>query len=138
MDKTLWLDPHGILMDYPVSAQGLRLRRLCQFVFPRKRPQLPVSRVAQESRTALLKALTGHATMTFLFPLVAIISIERMIHANHIETDSIKDGTGQLIALSSGMSSMSLAVWEVVKALIVHFRPARASFAIALAPGSSP
>lgn len=47
-------------------------------------------------------------------PIIAISSVETMIRVNHILTDGIFESTGQMIALIAGISSLCLAVWEIL------------------------
>ncbi|KAF5250378.1 hypothetical protein FANTH_4411 [Fusarium anthophilum] len=57
-----------------------------------------------------------HFALSYLIgPIVAITSVERMIRANHLETGAIRDSTGQMIALFTGISSILLALWDFVK-----------------------
>ncbi|KAK2729861.1 hypothetical protein CKAH01_10026 [Colletotrichum kahawae] len=47
-------------------------------------------------------------------PIVAITSVEIMIRDNHLLTDGIFESTGQMIALTAGISSLCLACWEIL------------------------
>jgi hypothetical protein len=47
-------------------------------------------------------------------PLIAIISVKRMIATNHLVTTSVFGSAGLVIALFSGITSTFLACWEVL------------------------
>ena len=48
-----------------------------------------------------------HFALIYLVgPIVAITSVERMIRANHLKTDGIRNSTGQMIALFTGISKL--------------------------------
>ncbi|KAI9769052.1 MAG: hypothetical protein M1839_003816 [Geoglossum umbratile] len=59
----------------------------------------------------------GHLIHYFLIflagPIIAIVSVERMIAANYLVTTSVLGSAGQVIALFSGITSVLLACWEV-------------------------
>jgi hypothetical protein len=48
-------------------------------------------------------------------PLIAIVSVERMVAANHLVTASAFGSAGQIIALFTGITSAVLACWEIPK-----------------------
>jgi len=48
-----------------------------------------------------------------LGPVVGIISVERIIAGNNLSTSNIKEGTGQMISLITGITSMLCALWEL-------------------------
>jgi hypothetical protein len=48
-------------------------------------------------------------------PLIAIVSVERMVEANHLVTTSAFGSAGQIIALFTGITSAVLACWEIPK-----------------------
>lgn len=50
--------------------------------------------------------------INLLGPVIAIVSVERMISANTITTDSIGDSSGQLIALLTGIFAICVAISE--------------------------
>ncbi|RYP44607.1 hypothetical protein DL768_008928 [Monosporascus sp. mg162] len=54
-----------------------------------------------------------HFALIFLAgPVIAIVSVERMILANALVTPAISASTGQTIALFTGVVSMLMALWE--------------------------
>jgi hypothetical protein len=55
------------------------------------------------------------ALINLVGPLVAIASVERMILANDLTTSGIRESTGQMIALFTGVSTFCLACWELGK-----------------------
>jgi hypothetical protein len=46
-------------------------------------------------------------------PTVAVISVERIISANHLTTPGITQGTGQMISLLTGATSFCSALWQL-------------------------
>jgi hypothetical protein len=48
-------------------------------------------------------------------PLIAIVSVERMVAANYLSTAPAFDSAGQIIALFTGMTSAILACWKLFK-----------------------
>jgi hypothetical protein len=80
------------------------------------RPEFPVVdsfSIAQILR--LLRDVIHYFLIYLAGPLIAIISVERMVAANHLETDSAFGSAGQIIALFTGLMSAILACWEITK-----------------------
>lgn len=46
--------------------------------------------------------------------IIAVSSVETMIRENHISTVGVLESTGQMMALTAGISSLCLASWEIV------------------------
>jgi hypothetical protein len=57
-----------------------------------------------------------------LGPLVAIVSVERILQENHLETAAILQSSGQMIALSTGIAGMCMALWDIGKRYSVRVR----------------
>ncbi|KAL9612894.1 MAG: hypothetical protein Q9167_002527 [Letrouitia subvulpina] len=59
--------------------------------------------------------LIHFALVNLVGPVIAIVSVERMLHANHLTTPRILDSSGQMIALLTGATSLIAALWELGK-----------------------
>ena len=59
--------------------------------------------------------LIHFALVNLMGPLIAIVSVERMISANHLETPGILESSGQMIALFTGATSLLAALWDLGK-----------------------
>lgn len=57
------------------------------------------------------------AIINLLGPLIAIVSVERMLQANHLTTESIVTSSGQMISLFTGIASLFVAVADIMKGL---------------------
>lgn len=57
---------------------------------------------------------THWALINLVGPLIAMISVERMITANRLVTAPVFSSAGQVIALFSGVTSTLLACWEII------------------------
>ncbi|KAE8148899.1 ankyrin repeat-containing domain protein [Aspergillus avenaceus] len=53
--------------------------------------------------------------INLLGPAIAIVSVERMLVANHIDTDGISESSGQIMALLTGIGSMCMALTDLMK-----------------------
>lgn len=59
----------------------------------------------------------AHFAIVFLLgPVVAVVSVERMIVENRLVTAGIADSAGQLIAVFTGASNLLIAPWEAADA----------------------
>ncbi|KAH8169130.1 hypothetical protein LIA77_11256 [Sarocladium implicatum] len=88
------------------------------------RPKPPTPRTWSVTGLLSFAGRAAHfAAVNLLGPFVAIVSVERMIQANRLETPSIRESTGQMIALVTGTSSFILALWELYLDIIKRFRP---------------
>ncbi|KAE8372502.1 hypothetical protein BDV26DRAFT_274074 [Aspergillus bertholletiae] len=66
----------------------------------------------------------AHWTMiNLLGPLLAIISVERMLRANHIDTEGILSSSGQMMALLTGIGSLCMALTELMKDIWAKDQP---------------
>jgi ankyrin repeat protein len=69
---------------------------------------------------ALLAALASLVLFQWLMiniigPLIAIVSVERMLQENHLDTSAILQSSGQMIALSTGIAGLCMALWDIWK-----------------------
>ncbi|KAJ5965898.1 hypothetical protein N7481_012612 [Penicillium waksmanii] len=117
-----------------VNQIGIRLARIFQFASARRidydpshsqytyriktsstqsilRPKL---RKAPTSFSGFIK-FTHWAIINLLGPLIAIVSVERMLQANHLTTESIATSSGQMIALFTGIASIFVAIADIVR-----------------------
>lgn len=77
-------------------------------MFQPNAPKLPrqnVLKVAGES--------IHHALVFLAGPIIAIVSVERTLQANHIKNPGLSGSAGQTIALFTGVTSMLLTFWEL-------------------------
>jgi hypothetical protein len=92
--------------------QKTLLKRLLKPSFPR---------LASSERAPRLLRLAVDVVHYFLIhlagPLIAIVSAERMVAANHLVTLTAFGSTGQIIPLFTGFASCLLACWTVAKRL---------------------
>ena len=65
-----------------------------------------------------LVAITHFALINLAGPLIAIVSVERILRANHLATPGILESSGQMIALLTGATSLVAALWELGKGLL--------------------
>lgn len=101
-------------MDYssdrdPEMERKLLVKRLL-------RPDLPAAdSISITSFLKLLGKLVHYFLIYLAGPLIAIVSIERMIAANYLVTASAFGSAGQVIALFTGITSALLACWQIIK-----------------------
>jgi hypothetical protein len=62
--------------------------------------------------------LVHFSLVDFVGPIVAIVSVEGIIIANQLTTVGIKQSTGQMIAVFTGVCSMCVAFWELGKTVL--------------------
>jgi hypothetical protein len=67
---------------------------------------------------ALLRLL-HFSLINLVGPVVAIVSVERMITTNGLSTSGITESTGQMIALFTGVCSICIALWEFARSVEV-------------------
>lgn len=78
------------------------------------RPRPPKPHVKSVSDVLRFVTRAVHfALINLAGPAVAIVSVERMIHANKLQTPGIRESTGQMIALMTGATSFMVALWEL-------------------------
>ncbi|OJJ31380.1 hypothetical protein ASPWEDRAFT_45321 [Aspergillus wentii DTO 134E9] len=53
--------------------------------------------------------------INFIPPLAAIISAERMIHANQLNVGALSDSAGQILVLIMGIANMISLLWEIAR-----------------------
>ncbi|CAI7663977.1 unnamed protein product [Penicillium pancosmium] len=117
-----------------VNQIGIRLARIFQFASARRidldsshsrytyriktsstqsilRPQLSK---APTNVSGLVK-FTHWAIINLLGPLIAIVSVERMLQANHLTTESIATSSGQMISLFTGIASIFVAIADILR-----------------------
>lgn len=74
------------------------------------RPQLP----RPTSFTGMVR-LIHWAIINLLGPLIAIVSVERMLQTNQITTEGIATSSGQMISLFTGIGSLFVAVADILR-----------------------
>lgn len=83
------------------------------------RPRLPTPKGWSISNILhFLRKSIHFALINLVGPIIAIVSVERMIQANKLQTPNIRESTGQLIALFTGGTSFMVALWEFYKAIL--------------------
>ncbi|KAH8744266.1 hypothetical protein F5883DRAFT_511743 [Diaporthe sp. PMI_573] len=68
-----------------------------------------------EIHWSIIPSLLHWFIINLMGPLLAIVSVERMLQANHLMTPPIPASTGQMIALLIGISSLCMALWDIGK-----------------------
>ena len=61
--------------------------------------------------------LIHFALVNIVGPVIAIVSVERMMHVNYFSTPGILDSSGQTIALLTGATSLIAALLELGKGI---------------------
>ncbi|KAH7320716.1 hypothetical protein B0I35DRAFT_198982 [Stachybotrys elegans] len=83
------------------------------------RPELPKPRGwSISSIFHFLREVIHFTLINLVGPVVAIVSVERMIQANKLQTPSVRESTGQMIALFTGATSFMVALWEFGRAIL--------------------
>lgn len=91
-----------------VEQEGLRAKLL--------RPRLSLRSAYNKGGWRRLTMLIFHwFIINLLGPLLAIISVERMLVANQVSTPALLESSGQMIALLSGIMSFCTAVWDIAR-----------------------
>ena len=106
------VNPRGPRSSY-TRRSGAGLISLLQYIL---RPDAP--RLDKKSfKSASCTLRVAHYFFIYIAgPLIAIVSVERMISANQIINPSIPTSSGQMIALLSGIIATVVALWELVGA----------------------
>ncbi|KAF7538460.1 hypothetical protein G7054_g2876 [Neopestalotiopsis clavispora] len=79
------------------------------------RPAFPLASLSRGFVLRSVRDLCHYFLIYLAGPLVAVVSIERMIAANNLVTDSAFSSAGQLIPFITGIVSLLLACWETVQ-----------------------
>lgn len=79
------------------------------------RPEFPLVSLSRGFVLRSTRNLCHYFLIYLAGPLVAVVSIERMIAANNLVTDSAFSSAGQLIPFITGIVSLLLACWETVQ-----------------------
>lgn len=77
------------------------------------RPDFPLISLSYRAILRFLLGLLHYFLIYLAGPLIAIVSVERMIAANNLATASAYGSAGQIIPLITGIVSMLLACWEI-------------------------
>ncbi|CAI7590071.1 unnamed protein product [Penicillium manginii] len=119
-----------------VNQIGIRLARIFQMASARRidfgsSQSVYTYRIKTSSTQSILRPQLRQAPTNFgglikfihwgiinlLGPLIAIVSVERMLQANHLTTESIATSSGQMISLFTGIASLFVAVADILKGI---------------------
>ncbi|KAH8586905.1 hypothetical protein B0O99DRAFT_643236 [Bisporella sp. PMI_857] len=81
--------------------------------------------IGDQFKRPLWKNYFHYIWLYLMGPVVGIISVERIIAGNNLSTSVIKESTGQMISLVTGVTSMLYALWELGIWLNLKMSPER-------------